>query len=298
MWRYRTFYFVLQAIIALKVCFAQEIDSSTSSGCFSSPVQQAGDEMETSQNHDDIVLYLVYENIHNANVLGSEWFVHKLIVWKDGRVLFGHFVPTARAKNDNLRKEESMKYSWGKTDPKKVAEYVKKIQTSFHFDERGGEIQDTGPDASNWILHGRINGKVYTVVTWELYDNARLGRQVMARIGRTMVEHQTIDGKPFMLSQFYDVWKKIKNDVCEWGESTVKEDSMDVRVIVDRFEATVLDENEKALVHVRRLPGFCCPCACPTSDRRPENGGSNAETGAKMNDDSDENPTKRGETEK
>lgn len=39
-------------------------------------------------------------------------------------------------------------------------------------------------------------------------------------------------------------------------------------------------------------------CACPTVDRRLENGVSDAETGAKMNDDSDENPAKKEETKK
>lgn len=39
-------------------------------------------------------------------------------------------------------------------------------------------------------------------------------------------------------------------------------------------------------------------CPCPTTDRRPENGGGNAETGEKMNDKIDNNSTEKGETEK
>ena len=201
------------------------------------------------QNNDEIVLSLVYEPHRIGRAQGD--FVPKLIVWKDGRVLYGRLAEEANTENNHIRRTiienlrhvaiDDLEYFWGKTDPKKAEEYARMIQTAFRFDERGGWIDDVGPSGNPWILRGNVNNAVYGVLTWQMYD-------------RGWGEHRTVVGEPLRLFDFYEIWKKIKGDVCEWGETVIKEDSVPVRVAVNGRQLTVLDKNGKTLVHALSFP--------------------------------------------
>jgi len=63
-----------------------------------------------------------------------------------------------------------------------------------------------------------------------------------------------IDGLPLTKRRFYNIWRKTKNDVCEWGKAAVKENSIAAQVDVESWQMTVTDEEGKVLVHVRELP--------------------------------------------
>jgi len=218
---------------------------------------------EVPQNNGEIVLSLVYEPHYFGRAQGE--FVPKLVVWKDGRMLYGRSTEEANAENNHIRRIriedlhrvtiEGLEYFWGKTDPKKAEEFAKRIQTSFRFDERGGWIQDVGPSGSPWILRGNVDSTVYGVLTWQMYSNSgNASRTVSARVDDSWVELRTVAGEPLTLFDFYEVWKKIKGDVCEWGEAVVKEDSVPVMVAVNGRQLTVLDKNGKALIHALSLP--------------------------------------------
>jgi hypothetical protein len=137
---------------------------------------------------------------------------------------------------------------WKKFDPEKTKEYINKLRTSFHFNMKGGEIFDVGPDGSYWMLQGKTNGVTYTVNTWEQYSNANSGREVIALVDGVTSKFKTIDGKPFLLSGFYAIWKKNKNDVIELGESAIKEAPVTVHVEVKRSLLTIKDERREILV--------------------------------------------------
>ena len=206
-------------------------------------IQQATERAVALQNDDDVVLFLA---VRSGNMFDKRFFVPQLVVWKDGKVLYGHFNPIPESPYPS--RAENWKYSWGQIDPKKTEELVKQIQTAFRFGKKGGTILDFGPDAGYWTLYGMIEDKIYRVSTWEHYlDVSNLDLIFRKVNGR-------IDGLPLTKRRFYNIWRKTKNDVCEWGKAAVKENSIAAQVDVESWQMTVTDEEGKFLVHVRKLP--------------------------------------------
>jgi len=203
---------------------------------------------------DEIILYLghnfaVLRGMQRPGHPEESYCAPRLIVWKDGRILFGHFNPTP--ERPLLRAAENWTYSWGKIEPEKVEELARKLRTAFGFGRNGGTIVDDGPDSSSDTLYWIVNGKTYKVTTWEIFNNARGLVGSLSPVFRE-VPGQVI-GRPLTLRRFYDIWKQTKGDVIKWGEAAVKEDSITVQVVVDGVKMAVKDKDGKVLVHVSSL---------------------------------------------
>ena len=224
------------------------------------PVADKTEALPDKDEKDEVILSLV----HSLGVLrGMQrsghpevgYFAPRLIVWKDGRVLFGHFNPTPERRFLNYA--ENWTYSWGKIDPEKGEELARKLRTAFGFGRNGGTIIDDGPGSSPDTLYWVLDGKTYKVTTWEMFNNVdsvmTANRPVFRMVDRVGGGYRLAVRAPLTLRRFYDIWRQTKSDVITWGEAAVKEDSIPVQVVVDGAKMTVKDKEGKILVHVPSL---------------------------------------------
>ena len=224
------------------------------------PVVDRAEALPDKDEKDEVVVSLV----HSIGVLrGMQrpghpevgYFAPRLIVWKDGRVLFGHFNPTPERRS--LHEAENWTYSWGKIEPETVEELARKLRTAFGFGRNGGTIVDDGPDSSSDTLYWIVNGKTYKVTTWEMFHNVdcviTANRPVFRMVDRVGGGYRLAVGTPLTLRRFYDIWRQTKGDIIKWGEAAVKEDSITVQVVVDGGKMTVEDKDGKVLVYVSSL---------------------------------------------
>ncbi|MCL2709847.1 MAG: hypothetical protein FWE95_03105 [Planctomycetaceae bacterium] len=221
------------------------------------PAASRTEALPEKDEKDEVVLYLGY-SLGGPPLPGSTnkaFFFPQLIVWKDGRILFGQFKPTPERRF--LDDTENWTYFWGKIDLQKVEELVKLFQKDFGFGKNGGRIVDVGPGGGTWDLQGVIDGKTYNVSTWEQFNNltaeSLANRPVSGQVDGVWGEYKTVDGKPLTLREFYDLWRQIKGDVIKWGEAVTKENSITVQVVVEGWKMTVKDKDGKVLVYVSSL---------------------------------------------
>ena len=221
----------------------------------------AHDQRMTEQTQDDgkIALFLAYR--HPRFTVLEQSLVLKLIIWEDGRVIYGQS-PQETGSNGNhfpgIRVED-LRYLFGKTDSKNAKRFIREVLASFHLDRQGGTISYLASLAPSgfWMLRGSVDGKVGTVLIGMVnFDDAISDdRAILARIDGTYIELQTTDGQTFTSSQLYDAWKKLENDISNWGESAVKKPPVLVKVIMNKMNMVVLDESGSVLI--RAVP--CVP---------------------------------------
>ena len=159
-------------------------------------VQPEASRTEALPEKDEVALFLVFNfGMPTPGNPREGYFVPQLVVWKDGRVLYGKFNPTPERRF--LDDKDNWTYAWGKIDPQKTEELVKLIRTDFGFGQNGGAISDYGPDASTWTLQGTVEGKIYKVTTWEQFRNTevRHNSTVSGQVDGTWGEYKTADGK-------------------------------------------------------------------------------------------------------
>ena len=220
------------------------------------PVVERAEVLPEKDEKDEVVLSLAFNFGHPLRGRTREGnFVPQLVVWKDGRVLYGKFNPTP--ERPLIDYSENWTYSWGKIDPEKVEELVKLFQKDFSFGKDGGTIFDTGPSAGYWTLYGIVDDKIHRVSTWEQFNNLNSPSRANSGVGSLVdgitAEYRTADGKPLTLREFYDLWRQIKGDVIKWGEAVTKENPITVQVIVEDSKMTVKDKDGKVLVYVSSL---------------------------------------------
>jgi len=242
------FYFILLTALVLcfarMVPFAQATDNQKENGTNSSARQPMPNRMEFLRNNEGIVLLFGFYHSWVIN----EAFVPKMVVWDDGRVLYGRFIQDATTSSfDNNYSRpinvKDLQYSWGQTDVKKAEEFAMKIRDFFRFDESGGSIYEVARESSYWALCGIVDGA-----------GAYIVRQMVPHNASERPVRGSGDRQPLMISQFLEAWEKAKNGANELGELVVKEGAVNVKVVVKEYEMTVLSENDEVLAHVSKMP--------------------------------------------
>ena len=237
------------------LCFSQDIKSSMEDSISSATQSVTVDRMKALQNDDEVSLFFVrrYHRGSTERIHRDVYFTPKLVAWSDGRVLYGRC--EQKAERDSFSAPEIWKYSFAKVDPSEVKKYVNKIQSSFRFGEHNGAIVVSGRDSNDWMLNGITDSKTYSIITNTninatpvKHDPKKEVGPLVDMIGDRYKTKSTNDWIPLKMSEFDDAWRKIGSDVCEWGETAVKKDSMAVRVDVNKSRMTVRDENGNILV--------------------------------------------------
>ena len=193
---------------------------------------------------DDVALSLIYQQYGGRAAMYREkedslWLKARLVIWNDGRVLFG---------TGPERDIDNWKYFFGKVEQKKIAEMQERVRSAFRIAKKNQEIAVLGPDASSYyILRVGTKDDVTSIITWQMFDNARYSPNHV-----TVTAENTTDGKPILLPEFYNTWKTMKEAVVLFGENiTDTQETVPVDVIGKRNEFVVRDKTGKVLAEYR-----------------------------------------------
>ena len=212
--------------IGVSLAFAEDATVVPKTDVPSQEINTLGDK---NIDKDGVAFSLIYKGL---GLVRGPWFTPRLVVWNDGRVLIGQGEEKDRA---------DWEYYFGKVDPKTIREMQEHIRTSFRIAGANQNIGDFGPESYYYHLQVYSDGGEISIATWEHFWST----------GPNSVKlkaEDAIDGKPMLLSEFYDIWKKVKADVLQLGETAVAQKGVPVNVVIgERSTFVVKDKADKVL---------------------------------------------------
>ena len=209
-------------------------------------IQDAGAQIPEEVNAGDIAIslslqYSPMSRIGRGRPLSEEippYFAPMVVIWEDGRILFGEY-----GEWDKEKLDWTWTYSRGKIDREVIDSLQKKVSDSYRLGKKNVHAWCYGPDASTFLLRTKFDGGYFTVNTWEEFNITRIERWRII-IGAK----DTKDGKPVYLPEFYDIWKEVKKHILTTAGQAVAKNAVPVDVIVEGYVLCVKDKDGKTLL--------------------------------------------------
>jgi len=258
------FVLVLVLCFASKMCF-DRVFATPNGGGSNSAVQPTENEMKTSPNVDKIILSL----LSFPEQISGTRFVPKLVIWEDGRMLYGRYVQESGIANTHLRdgtEIEDLEYFWGKIDfgdAWTAEEFVERNVRSLFFPtgKKEGKNFTATCGLSYWQLYGSTGNETYTIITSGYPSRMDGEREVVVRVEGAIVDIQVPERVPLILSQhriaqalsneftrFCLIWQVNTRTIRDMADAIVERHSIPVQVNVDGVQMTVLDEKDNWVV--------------------------------------------------
>lgn len=141
-----------------------------------------------------------------------------MIIWNDGHILYC-----------SSTSAEEPQYFYGKHDKNYLFSFVERIRDDFRLRDIDIEVYDFSVDHHYRSLLLNNNKNVYAIHTREFYENISFEEDEVI-----LNDKATLDKKPIRLVEFYEIWRRTKNNIISLGESVAsKDDTTEVSLVYE-----------------------------------------------------------------